>query len=355
MVESISLSNCSVASLHPRCFAGLSTLKNLDLSRNLFPQIPGPIFSFITQLETLSLSSNILSNIRQEDLHDLTNLRSLDLSNCSLQSIENQAFKRLIRLRQLHINDNRLKTTSAFNTLPNSLQKISLHDNPWHCDCKLSSLRLWMVNALAKREVEPLCHSPNKLFGYRIEVLSLTDFACLPKISPSSMFVSVPVHNNASLVCSVSADPSSEVSWTFNGTPVINTVSRIRILTTFAGRGDARSELLLTNITVENNGTYTCLAQNSAGTVQANYVISVEEIKNYSKRSGLDSQYFILILILICFLFVLIVSLISVFLLTKRCLKNNEESTSNGTQKKRAKRSFSLKPAGTGSMMLSCL
>ena len=145
------------------------------------------------------------------------------------------------------------------------------------------------------------------------------------------MFVSIPANNNASLVCTVSAEPSSDVSWSFNGSPVLNTVSKVRIMTSFIGNGNTRSELILTNVTRINNGTYSCVAKNVAGIATANYVISVEEHETLTSRLGLDTQHFVSISILIVLLFLLILALSLVCLLKgrwkKKTVQNNESKT----------------------------
>ena len=326
MLQTIKLKNCSLTTLHPRTFGGLHNLKLLDLSHNLLVQFPSYIFQSIPHIEHLVMAGNSLSKIKQMQFQHLTGLDTLDLSNCSIYHIQEKSFESLTNLTKLFLHENKLTVLSHPEEFPQSLLTISLQDNPWSCDCKLSQLRLWMAGSKAEREVEPICYSPGKLFGYRIEVLSLTEFACLPTVSPSSMFVSIPARNNASLVCTVTADPSSEVSWSFNGSPVLNKISRVRIMTSFIGNGNTRSELILTNVTRINNGTYTCVAKNNAGIATADYVINIEEQQSITSKLGIDSHHFLLVLILIVILFLIILALSLICLLKDRCNKKKSPS-----------------------------
>lgn len=41
--------------------------------------------------------------------------------------------------------------------LGQSLHGLSLHDNPWHCDCGLRPLRDWLVRTNVARLYEPVC------------------------------------------------------------------------------------------------------------------------------------------------------------------------------------------------------
>ena len=49
----------------------------------------------------------------------------------------------------------------------------------------------------------------------------MTEFACPPQLSPTSMFLTVPKGKNVSIVCRVSSDPVSQITWFFNGKPLV--------------------------------------------------------------------------------------------------------------------------------------
>ena len=87
----------------------------------------------------------------------------------------------------------------------------------WTCDCRLRSFRLWLTQSNVPRIVEPVCQGPRRLQRIHIQSLSLAEFACAPQLSPTSMYLTVPKGKNVSIVCRVSSDPTSTITWFFNG------------------------------------------------------------------------------------------------------------------------------------------
>ena len=80
---------------------------------------------------------------------------------------------------------------------------LTLHQNRWHCDCHLLALHNWLQNFTVPNSVEPRCHSPPRLISEPIKNLSPQEFACIPKVSPTSMYLEVIEGKNMSLVCSI--------------------------------------------------------------------------------------------------------------------------------------------------------
>ena len=80
---------------------------------------------------------------------------------------------------------------------------MTLHQNRWHCDCHLLALHNWLQNFTVPNSVEPRCHSPPRLISEPIKSLPPQEFACIPKVSPTSMYLEVIEGKNMSLVCSI--------------------------------------------------------------------------------------------------------------------------------------------------------
>lgn len=80
---------------------------------------------------------------------------------------------------------------------------LTLHQNRWHCDCHLLALHNWLQNFTVPNSVEPRCHSPPRLINEPIKALAPTEFACIPKVSPTSMYLEVIEGKNMSLVCTI--------------------------------------------------------------------------------------------------------------------------------------------------------
>ena len=96
-----------------------------------------------------------------------------------------------------------LKMPELYLRLILNYRDLTLHQNRWHCDCHLLALHNWLQNFTVPNSVEPRCHSPPRLISEPIKNLSPQEFACIPKVSPTSMYLEVIEGKNMSLVCSI--------------------------------------------------------------------------------------------------------------------------------------------------------
>jgi hypothetical protein len=104
------------------------------------------------------------------------------------------------------------------------------------------------------------------------------------------MYLTVTERRNVSLNCRVTSDPPARVSWIFNGLLVDAHHPRMRVVQLAEdGRGTrsgntclsvrksnyvfavSRSQLVVVNSSLAENGSYICTAENRAGTAIANY------------------------------------------------------------------------------------
>jgi Leucine-rich repeat (LRR) protein len=89
-------------------FAGLTHLKDLDLSRNNISSIDGEVFYFNTNVTFLRLASNGLTEINATAFSELDLLQHLDLSNNRISSIQPEIFHNNVNLEWLSLSNNRL-------------------------------------------------------------------------------------------------------------------------------------------------------------------------------------------------------------------------------------------------------
>ncbi|KAK5894918.1 hypothetical protein CesoFtcFv8_011561 [Champsocephalus esox] len=65
---------------------------------------------------------------------------------------------------ELHVQDNRLTSVSPghIDRLV-ALKKVSLSGNPFHCDCRIQYLRIWLLRNRAVVLKEPICAGPDSV------------------------------------------------------------------------------------------------------------------------------------------------------------------------------------------------
>ncbi|XP_064185420.1 matrix-remodeling-associated protein 5 [Anguilla rostrata] len=127
-LQILKLSYNKLKTIKPKMFEGLSGLVRLHLDHNLIEFIEPLSFNGLTSLKLLQLEGNLL-----RDLHPHTFVTFSFLGTFWSSS-----------LRHLHLADNQLEYL-----LPETLQHLgklellSLHGNPWTCDCQLRWLIEW--------------------------------------------------------------------------------------------------------------------------------------------------------------------------------------------------------------------
>ncbi|XP_016297453.1 immunoglobulin superfamily member 10 [Sinocyclocheilus anshuiensis] len=179
-VERMNLGFNTIHRITYSSFAGLRKLELLLMHGNDVHQIPDGTFRDLISLQMLKLSYNKLKVISRQTLMGLWSLTRLHLDHNRLEFIHADAFQGLISLRLLQLEGNQLQqlhpaTFSTFSILghfPVStlkhlylsdnllstlsqkmlagmpyLENLSLHGNPWTCDCHMRWFREWNKNS----------------------------------------------------------------------------------------------------------------------------------------------------------------------------------------------------------------
>lgn len=278
-LQKIYLQRCRLQKIDNHAFRGLANLVELDLSNNYITVIPSTNFIFFPSLMRLSLNNNPITGIRTHCFQHLSYLNTLELSNCKIENIEHEAFSGLKHLEWLRLNGNRLSNIQGDNLFPDTLRGIDLQNNNWNCDCNLRDLHSWLSNSNVPRIVEPICSQPDRLKKRTIISINEFDLACLPKLTPTSIYLETNVGNNVSLECIVKAVPEAKIQWFYQGQLIRNystsAAAPHHVFYVESGVIDKKSELYIFNIGNDDNGTYACIAENSAGRVRSNYTIKI--------------------------------------------------------------------------------
>ena len=69
------------------------------------------------------------------------------------------------------------------------LHSLTLHGNPWNCDCHLRPLIDWLMVANLPMVDLPRCKVPQRLAGQRFADITIDNFACPPELLPSARYV----------------------------------------------------------------------------------------------------------------------------------------------------------------------
>ncbi|XP_058056875.1 uncharacterized protein LOC131208239 [Anopheles bellator] len=278
-LQKIYLARNQIVKIHDRAFRGLTNLVELDLSDNMLPEVPTETFQDYSALMRLSLSGNPIRVLRTNAFKHLSYLTTLELSNCHIDFVEDEAFIGMDNLEWLRLDGNRITTIRGAHVLPASLHGINLQSNRWYCDCQLTDVHTWLNSFNVPQREEIKCTGPPRLAGETVKSLPLDDLACLPIVTPETSYREIAEGRNISLDCRIAATPEPTVAWLFQGQILLNESLLAPNLHLYYYiddvDGEKHSELFIYNINVDDNGTYSCVAENSAGRVQTNYTLHV--------------------------------------------------------------------------------
>ena len=280
-LQRIYVSRCKLRQLDDAAFRGLSNLVELDLSNNELSMVPVAALEHTLALMRLLLSHNPINQIKDGSFSKLNFLTSLEMTGCALQTLEPRSFQGLDKLEWLKLDDNQLTTVPETMLLPKMLHGVDLHNNPWHCNCRLQHLRSWLVKYNVPSSIEPKCYTPRRLESRVIKHVYPEDFACAPEVRPTSLFLDVQEGKNVSFACHVVAEPSADIDWKFNGYPLQNSSFIYDDATSFYIYEDREikeetvSHLKIEMVTEAHGGVFQCSAENTAGKMVSNFTLRV--------------------------------------------------------------------------------
>ena len=312
LLEHINLSHGNLSDISPEAFISFKNLLTLDLSYNQLTSVPKKMFSYTSGLKFLSLKRNQIHTVKAGDFLYLNQLKELDLSFCKIYQMSLDAFSEFQDLERLAIEGNQLTHIDAAKK-PVSLQSLTLHDNPWSCDCGLQTFRNWLVQVFVP--LEPTCHTPDRLSGFAIRELGYEEFACLPVLTPTYLYLTVKARKDVSFMCRVKSEPRADITWTVDGVLIDKNNERLKTTDKYEGLLGTRSELYITNSSITDNGTFVCTAENKAGKASSKFDLHVVNYKKNNIVVEVRQDQFVAIVLLAVTalaLFFLIVIILSV-------------------------------------------
>ncbi|KAL3267234.1 hypothetical protein HHI36_011368 [Cryptolaemus montrouzieri] len=329
-LQRVFFKNCLIGQVDELAFSGLTNLVELDLSFNLLTSVPSKSFNGIPFLRDLNLANNPISKIDGNAFKATPGLIKLDLSNCEIQTIAPKAFDGIELLESLKLNGNKLSELRP--TTVQNLQRlhgVELHDNPWNCDCRLRSVKEWIIQFNIPYSEPPICSGgPERVILKSFNDLSIDDFACKPEMLPVARYIEVLSGENASLTCRANAVPQAYMKWYWNGRLLVNnsgfsTYQRVVIYET--GIQEKISTLVLLDAHKIDNSEFYCVAENRAGNAEANFTLLVAA-KNGGLMEFLKGQLASLSAVLVILvLFILLI--LSILIMRLRTITLSETKT----------------------------
>lgn len=187
-LQRLDLSNNRLQNFSVSAFPEENKLQLLNLSRSFHSHFYiDMILSFLrssnlVQLTTLDLSHNDLVMFPDSIFSSLSSLVTLSLQNSSLVIIQNGTLK-VPLLRDLDLKDNSLKDLPATTLAEISLKpdlRMQLAGNPWHCDCFLEDMLMWLKNSTQVVDAQNLtCVDPEELKHQPLLQVKPSQLKCL--------------------------------------------------------------------------------------------------------------------------------------------------------------------------------
>ena len=268
-VWSLDLSNQSVKELDGREISGqFPQINSLDLETNSFERLTNRTFRLMKSLEILNIRGNKINEVHKETFRDQTKLQTLDLSHNELVILISDWLKPMVELRELNLNNNKIKDfipdtfhwspslvrltlgNNSITIIPplNEEDKFSmdLEGNPLFCGCKRHN-----QGKFTNVTMQGGCHK----FTHMLHMLPICS---VPKIKISLKYV-----DRAYFV---------QCQWTGNPNPNVQLMFEDKVL------AEKHFDHVITYGPVEEDGNYTCKAENVMGVDSVNITVDPEPL-----------------------------------------------------------------------------
>uniref|UniRef100_A0A7N6A7J8 Leucine-rich repeat, immunoglobulin-like and transmembrane domains 1b n=1 Tax=Anabas testudineus TaxID=64144 RepID=A0A7N6A7J8_ANATE len=244
-------------------FHYLNNLEFLWMSFNSLNSLSVDSFRGLYNLDELRLDGNSITAFPWESLSDVPNLRLLDLHNNKISIIPAEATIYIKNITYLDLSSNSLTTIPA----EVLTMWLSLHDNPWLCDCRLYDLVQFQKSpssSVALIDTRLRCADPESLSGVMFTEAELQ--RCQgPRVHTAVARVRSSLGNNVLLRCGTVGVPIPELSWSrADGKKMNGTVQE-----EISKEGIIWSILSVPAVSYRDSGKYVCKATNFVGTADA--------------------------------------------------------------------------------------
>lgn len=181
-LKKLTLQGNSLFQLPSSAFTNLQTLTHLDLSQNKLSSLPAELFHNLSSLEHLDLSENTLQELASTVFRGLPQISVIDLQKNNLTSLDADLFTEQKNTSRLSLARNRLENLpyGVFESLDFECL-LTLHGNPWRCDCNLKYLHEWLsYNSNSVVDMSQIyCTNPQPLRGMSLTTMHKEQLVCV--------------------------------------------------------------------------------------------------------------------------------------------------------------------------------
>ena len=149
-LQRVDLSFNKLHELHAHTFNSFELdLLELDLSHNLFQQVPFDLFlsKSAQNVEILKLNDNPIVHLSRKPFELVRHtLKTVELNYCQIRSIDLNTFDDMKQLESVSLVGNHLRYLNEYTFRDLNLRSFYIHENPLVCDCHMRWLIAYLKN-----------------------------------------------------------------------------------------------------------------------------------------------------------------------------------------------------------------
>ncbi|KAI3376892.1 hypothetical protein L3Q82_000145 [Scortum barcoo] len=281
-VTTLSLSGNKIRMIPLGSFDNVTQVRSLWMANNQIASIEQGALTPLVYLRNFDISYNKIADFPWEDLQNLTSLQLLKMNHNEMVHLPRDAFSNLKDLSSLRLNNNKFTTIAegTFDSLV-SLSHLQIYKNPFVCTCSLDWLRDWISTTTISVTEQNLivCAAPEKLKGKVIGKLPVSKCTSTnvtirtePDIHNSTLYEA----STLVLTCEFTGNPKPLIMWSIRSrsqtrelalsfTEDDSAESNDSLLSHDPVKVFSNGTLVVSHLTREDGGNYSCSATNEFG------------------------------------------------------------------------------------------
>ncbi|KAI8515336.1 Calcium-independent phospholipase A2-gamma [Branchiostoma belcheri] len=272
-LSTVHLHRNKISSISAAAFRGLAYLAALHLHENYLQELPDYLFLGLSNLRDLRLNNNAISHISLNTFTGVSSLR-LSLSDNRVRNFPLEALSKISSISALYLWNNQLQfLLLSAHAMLSSITTVNIAHNPWHCDCRMVPFRQAMTGSHSFDD-QIICEEPSGFLGQKLKDVNPTDLTCEgPNIVRFVRGDNIPLElgETLSLVCEASGIPKPDITVILPSgqNATVESVGRVTV--------DTNGTVTVTDLTLVDAGSYTCIAASAAGTTFAELSVTITE------------------------------------------------------------------------------